>query len=71
MALYEHVYLARQDVTAQQVEALTEQMKSMIEAAAAGRQDRVLGREDARLPHQEEPQGPFLPAEHRALRRPQ
>ncbi len=30
MALYEHVYLARQDVTAQQVEALTEQFKGII-----------------------------------------
>ena len=28
MALYEHVYMARQDVTAQQVEALTEQLKA-------------------------------------------
>ena len=32
MALYEHVYLARQDVTAQQVETLTDQMKAVIEA---------------------------------------
>ena len=32
MALYEHIYLARQDVTAQQVEAMTEQFKSVIEA---------------------------------------
>jgi small subunit ribosomal protein S6 len=32
MALYEHVYLARQDVTAQQVDALTEQLKGVIEA---------------------------------------
>ncbi len=32
MALYEHVYLARQDVTAQQVETLTDQMKSVIQA---------------------------------------
>ena len=32
MALYEHVYLARQDVTAQQVEAMTEQLKGVIEA---------------------------------------
>jgi small subunit ribosomal protein S6 len=32
MALYEHVYLARQDVSAQQVEAMTEQMKSVIES---------------------------------------
>jgi small subunit ribosomal protein S6 len=31
MALYEHVYLARQDVTAQQVEALTEQFKGIVE----------------------------------------
>ena len=30
MALYEHVFLARQDVTAQQVEALTEQIKAKI-----------------------------------------
>lgn len=30
MALYEHVFLARQDVTAQQVETLTEQLKSII-----------------------------------------
>ena len=32
MALYEHIYLARQDVTAQQVEAMTEQFKTVIEA---------------------------------------
>ena len=32
MALYEHVYLARQDVTAQQVEAMTEQFKSVLQA---------------------------------------
>ena len=30
MALYEHIFLVRQDVTAQQVEALTEQIKSKI-----------------------------------------
>ena len=32
MPLYEHVYLARQDVTSQQVETMTEQFKSVIEA---------------------------------------
>ena len=32
MALYEHVYLVRQDVTAPQVEALTEQLKTTIAA---------------------------------------
>jgi len=30
MALYEHIFMARQDVTAQQVEALTEQIKTKI-----------------------------------------
>jgi small subunit ribosomal protein S6 len=30
MPLYEHVYLVRQDVTAQQVEALTEQLKGVL-----------------------------------------
>ena len=30
MALYEHIFLARQDVTPQQVEALTEQIKTKI-----------------------------------------
>jgi small subunit ribosomal protein S6 len=31
MALYEHIFMARQDVSGQQVEALTEQFKSIIE----------------------------------------
>ncbi|GLK76775.1 30S ribosomal protein S6 [Methylopila musalis] len=31
MPLYEHVFLARQDVTAQQVEALTEQYKAVLQ----------------------------------------
>ena len=30
MALYEHIYLARQDLTAQQSEALTEQFKTIV-----------------------------------------
>ncbi|MGL4634537.1 MAG: 30S ribosomal protein S6 [Beijerinckiaceae bacterium] len=33
MALYEHVFLARQDVSAQQVETMTDQFKGIIEAA--------------------------------------
>ncbi|MQW88493.1 30S ribosomal protein S6 [Sinorhizobium saheli] len=32
MALYEHVFLARQDITPQQVEALVEQYKGVLEA---------------------------------------
>ncbi|APF37274.1 30S ribosomal protein S6 [Chelatococcus daeguensis] len=31
MALYEHVFLARQDISAQQVEALVEQFKGIVE----------------------------------------
>ena len=30
MALYEHVYMARQDISAQQVEALTDQFKKIV-----------------------------------------
>jgi small subunit ribosomal protein S6 len=33
MPLYEHVFLSRQDVSAQQVETMTEQYKGVIEAA--------------------------------------
>lgn len=32
MALYEHVFLARQDVSSQQAEALAEQFKGVVEA---------------------------------------
>lgn len=32
MALYEHIYLARQDISAQQVEVLTAQYKAVIES---------------------------------------
>ncbi|WP_395664419.1 30S ribosomal protein S6 [Methylocella sp.] len=32
MALYEHIYLARQDISAQQAETLTEQFKSVLES---------------------------------------
>ena len=34
MALYEHVFLARQDISQQQVDALVEQYKGVIEAMA-------------------------------------
>ena len=32
MPLYEHVFMSRQDVTSQQVEAMTEQFKGVVEA---------------------------------------
>ena len=51
MSLYEHVYLARQDASAQQVEELTAHLKSVVEGSGrVSRQDRVLGREIALLP---------------------
>ena len=40
MALYEHIYLVRQDVTAPQVEALTEQLKTTDRRATAVRSPR-------------------------------
>ena len=40
MALYEHVYMARQDISAQQVEALTEQFKKVV-AGLGGSIDKV------------------------------
>lgn len=35
MALYEHVFLARQDMSAQQVDALIEQYKGVIDPSVA------------------------------------
>jgi small subunit ribosomal protein S6 len=40
MALYEHIYLARQDISAQQVDALTEQFKGILESLG-GRIEKV------------------------------
>jgi len=60
MALYEHVILVRQDVTAQQVEAINEQFKGVIEANG-GKVTKVeyWGSEDPRLPDQEKPESAF------------
>jgi small subunit ribosomal protein S6 len=40
MALYEHIYMARQDISAQQVEALTEQFKKVV-AGLGGSIDKI------------------------------
>ena len=40
MALYEHIYLSRQDISAQQVDALTEQFKGILESLG-GRIEKV------------------------------
>ena len=66
MPLYEHVFLARQDISQAQVEALTKEYTDVIERGRRqGRQDRVLGPQDRRLQDQEEPQGALLADEHR------
>ena len=70
MPLYEHVFLARQDASTQQVEELTTQMTGIVEQARRqGRQDRELGRALPHLPHEQEPQGAFRAAQHRRPRR--
>ena len=66
MALYEHIYLARQDVSAQQVEELTNALTEvLVPGRRQGHQERVLGPQVPLLPHQEEPQGSLQPAQHR------
>ena len=48
MALYEHVFLARQDVSTQQVETLVDQYKAVIEGncpcGRSGKTFRITGR---------------------------
>ena len=69
MALYENVFIARQDVPATQVEALTTPVRRAGHRPRRhGRQERVLGSSHPHLPHQEEPQGALLPAQHRRAR---
>ncbi len=69
MAFYEHVVIARQDISPQQAEALNDAAQDLLEDDwRARRQDRVLGPSQPHLPHQEEPQGPLLPARHRRRR---
>ena len=53
MPLYEHVFLARQDVSGQQVEALVEQFKSVIEqnGGSDGDCDRREEEQAAACPH--------------------
>jgi small subunit ribosomal protein S6 len=58
MALYEHVLLARQDVSAQQVEDPCRTVQGHHRGEwRLGSEGGVLGREVARVSHQQEPQG--------------
>ena len=66
MANYEHVLIARQDISPQQAETLNEEMKALIRVPGRShRQDRILGSAQPVLPDQEEPQGPLFPPRHR------
>ncbi len=60
MPFYENVFIARQDISAAQVEALADQFTAARRRARRqGHQARILGPAQPRLPHQEEPQGPL------------
>ena len=72
MALYEHVFIARQDLSNAQAEGLIEHFGQVLKdngGSVVGQ--RVLGPEDHGLQDQQEPQGPLrLRALRRARRRP-
>jgi hypothetical protein len=64
MALYEHIFMSRQDITPQQVDELVGTYKGIIEA------HRELGPALPHLPDQKEPQGLLLAdGHHGACRR--
>ena len=56
MPLYEHVFLARQDVSQQQVDALTNEYKQVItDAGGNNRSGRILGPQVIGLQNQKKP----------------
>ena len=66
MPLYEHVYLARQDLSTQQVEELTATaVRRHHRGGRQDHQDRILGPQVAHLPHPQEPQGALDAAQRR------
>ena len=72
MPLYEHVFIARQDLSNTQAEGLIEHFGTIL-ADNGGKmvEHRVLGRQDDGLQDQQEPQGALrLPAHRRARARP-
>ena len=66
MSLYEHVFLARQDISAQQVEALVQSFRAILEGqgGSVGKTE-YWGLKSLDLSHQEEPQGAFYADEYR------
>ena len=70
MPQYEHVFLARQDVSAQQVQSLLEEFSKVIsDQRRRGRQDRVLGPEAAGLQDQKRTARRIITDEHRCAAR--
>ena len=65
MAFYEHIFLVRQDASNTQVEALTQQFKTVIEERGGKVTKTEYWKSSADLPDEEEPQGPLHAAEHR------
>ena len=72
MALYEHLLIARQDISAQQVDALATHLKTIVEGEDGKvEKQEYWGLRSSRLSHQEKPQGPLRAPEHqRACARP-
>ena len=66
MALYEHIYLARQDVSQQQVEELTAQLTEVLgQGGGKVTKNEYWGPQGPLLSHPQEPQGALHPAQHR------
>ena len=65
MALYENVFIARQDVPRAGRSPDHPVRRARHRPRRQGHQEGVLGPADPHLPHQEEPQGPLHPAQHR------
>jgi hypothetical protein len=65
MALYEHLLIARQDISAQQVDALATHLKTIVEGEGGkDREAGILGPARSGVSHQEKPQGALCALEH-------
>ena len=66
MPLYEHVMIARQDLSNTQAEGLIEHFGTVLsDNGGTARGQRVLGRQNDGLQDQQEPQGPLCLPAHR------
>ncbi|GIR10142.1 MAG: 30S ribosomal protein S6 [Hyphomicrobiales bacterium] len=71
MALYEHVFIARQDISSQQVEGLTDMITAVLEENGGKITSRNIGASNRLLTGQKEPEGHYsllnIDAEHGAI----